>query len=256
MTGAEGGGPAVLAAILGAGVPEVPWLPVLGLALLGALLSLDDTALGQTWLSQPLPAGLLAGIVCGDPATGAAIGLPFQLVTLGNLPVGQTFTGEKVSATVAGVGGAVLAGQALTLPATARGDGALGWALLAVCLWSLAGHRLVQLERGTHFVWMLEGHRTLWDGRLQRFTRLQWRCLAATAGRGFALTLIWLLVAVGLWHPLYPELPGSVERACALLPLLAAPLGLAAVADLYGWRAGWRWLGGGLVAGGLIGWWT
>ena len=34
-------------------------------------------------------------------------------LTLANLPVGQTFTGEKVAAVVAGVGGAVLTGQAL-----------------------------------------------------------------------------------------------------------------------------------------------
>lgn len=244
-----------LLAAAGPGLLALPWLPVALLALLTMVLSLDETALAQTWLSQPLPAGLLAGALCGDAATGLAVGLPFQLVTLANLPVGQTFTGEKVAAVVAGVGGAVLTGHAL--PQLARlapeaAAGALGWTLVAVCLFSLAGHKIVQIERSTHFLWMLEGHRTLWDGRTERLERLQARCLAATALRGLVLCLLWLTLMVGFWLPLYALLPARLVRALALLPLLAPPLAVAALGDLYGWRNAWRWIAGGLTVAALL----
>ncbi len=248
--------PLLLAAV-GTGLLALPWLPVAWLALLAMVLSLDETALAQTWLSQPLPAGLLAGAVCGDPGTGLAVGLPFQLVTLANLPVGQTFTGEKVAAVVAGVGGAVLTGQALPQLAHRAPEaaaGALGWTLVAVCLFSLVGHRIVQVERSTHFQWMLEGHRTLWDGRTARLERLLARCLAATALRGLVLCLLWLTLMVGFWLPLYALLPPRLVRALALLPLLAPPLAVAALGDLYGWRNAWRWIAGGLTVAILFAW--
>jgi mannose/fructose/N-acetylgalactosamine-specific phosphotransferase system component IIC len=252
------GGPVPVLAAAGAGLVGLPWPAVLLLALLAAVLSLDDTAFAQTWLGQPLPAGLLAGAVCGDPLTGLAVGLPFQLVTLGNLPVGQTFTGEKVAAVVAGVGGAILTGHALPPPAaTVSGSaaGELGWVLAGVCLFSLAGHRVVKVERATHFRWMLEGHRTLWDGRTGRFEGLIGRCLAATALRGLLLCLLWLLLMVAFWMPLYALLPPRLVRALALLPLLAPPLAVAALGDLYGWGRAWRWIGGGLVTAAFAARW-
>ena len=40
-------------------------LRLLVVAVLGGWLVLDDTAWAQTWISQPLPAGLLAGLAAG-----------------------------------------------------------------------------------------------------------------------------------------------------------------------------------------------
>ena len=54
------------------------WSLVGWLALLAGCLALDETALAQTWLSQPLPAAILAGLVCGEPMAGLALGLPLQ----------------------------------------------------------------------------------------------------------------------------------------------------------------------------------
>ncbi len=243
----------------GAGV--LPTLPGLGLVLLGIILSLDDTALGQTWLSQPLAAGLLAGAICGDPLTGLAVGLPLQLMTLGSPPVGQTFTGERVSAVVAAAGGAILTGHSLPplgqlgAEAALPMAGALGWTLVAAALFSIAGHKIVQLERSTHFVWMLEGHRSLWDGRLERFDRLSRRCLLATALRAAVLCVLWLIVMVGFWMPLYEGLPPRLVRALARLPLLAPPMAVAGMVDLYGLRPAWKWIGGSLVVAALASHW-
>jgi hypothetical protein len=229
---------------------------VLALGGLSALLTLDDTSFAQTWFSQPLPAGILAGFVVGEPLAGVAVGLPFQLVALGNLPVGQTFTGEKVSATVAGVGGAVLAGYRPVVPTGLPGpDGAqgeLGWLLLGVGLFSLAGNWVVRAERRAHFLWMLEGHRGLRDGRLIRFDLIQGRCLAATALRGLGLGLLWLMVTVFLWVPLGDRLPDRVLAALAWLPLLSVPIALGILVDRYGLRACWRCLSLGALASLLV----
>jgi hypothetical protein len=81
---------------------------------------------------------------------------------------------------------------------------------------------------------------------------LQARCLAATALRGLVLCLLWLTLMVGFWLPLYALLPARLVRALALLPLLAPPLAVAALGDLYGWRNAWRWIVGGLILAVLL----
>jgi hypothetical protein len=95
---------------------------------------------------------------------------------------------------------------------------------------------------------MLAGHRSLRDGRLARFDLLQGRCLLLTAARGALLCLIWSGLVWQVWWPLYERLPARLHGALAWLPLLAVPLGVGALIDLYGWRTAWKWIGGGLVA--------
>ena len=94
-------------------ISDPTWPSFLVLGLLAGILALDDTAFAQTWLGQPLPAAVIAGYLCGDPLTGLAVGLPLQLVLAGNLPVGQTFTGDPTSAAIAAVAGAILSGRHL-----------------------------------------------------------------------------------------------------------------------------------------------
>jgi len=234
-----------------------PW-PVAGLlALLGAALALDETAFAQTWFSQPLPAAILAGLVCGDPVTGLALGLPAQLVSLGNLPIGQTLVGERTSPVVAAVGAAALAGH--RLPVLFQGGsgaeaGRLGWLLLAVVGVSLLGRWVIRAERQLHFRWMTAGLRSLRDGRLERLERAQRLCLAATALRGAAGALLWLGVFRLAWLPAFERLPTATKAALAVLPLLTGPLAVAALLELYGTRSGLRWLGIGLAAGAAAAW--
>lgn len=93
------------------GLAGTDWVVFGSLAALAGCLALDETAAAQTWLSQPLPAALLAGAVAGDPALGLAVGLPLQLALTMNLPVGQTITGDVSGAAVAVVGAAAVGGS-------------------------------------------------------------------------------------------------------------------------------------------------
>jgi mannose/fructose/N-acetylgalactosamine-specific phosphotransferase system component IIC len=237
-----------LAALVPAGDPA--WTPVLLLGLFGGLLALDDTALAQTWFSQPLPVGVLTGAVCGDPLSGLAVGLPVQLILAANLPVGQSFTGDATSAVVAAVGAAVLSGYDLVpaLGADARVQASLvGWLVLAVGLLSGLGHILIQAERRAHSLWMREGHRTLRDGRLQRVEMIHLRCLVTTFLRGFFTTVILLLVLRRFWLPVFPDLPGFLRGALVMVPLLVPGLGIGNLVERYGLRDSWAWLIGGAV---------
>jgi mannose/fructose/N-acetylgalactosamine-specific phosphotransferase system component IIC len=225
------------------------WLTVALLGLLAGLLAMDETAVAQTWLSSPLTAAVAAGWLAGDVTTGLALGLPLQLALAGNLPVGQSFTGDPAPAVVGVVGAAVLSGNHVT-PALRDGTAAdlplLGWLVLAAGLASMAGHPLVQAERRAHVLWMLEGHRTLRDGSLARIDRLHARCLVATLLRGWVFGVLFLLLVLRVWLPLFHHLPPRVLAALGLLPLLVAAVGIGALAERYG-RRSWRWLAGGVL---------
>lgn len=243
---------------LGVAVGDISLVTVLFLAVAAALLVLDETSLAQTWLGQPLPASLLAGLICGEPVTGMAIGLPFQLLTIGNLPVGQTFTGDRISAVMAGVGAAALSDWELSVlaqPMLGETAARLGWILVAVAVASSLSHWVVQFERRMHFLWMLEGHRSLRDGRLSRFDLIHLRCLVATALRGAGLTLLWLVLFVFFWIPSYDHLPPRFLATLAYLPLLTPALAVGILLDRYGWRVSWAWLSAGLAGGLLMTWW-
>ncbi len=231
------------------------WTSILLLGMLAGLLCLDDTALAQTWFSQPLPVGVLTGAFCGDPLAGLAIGLPVQLILAGNLPVGQSFTGDHVTSLVAIVGAVVLSGRDLGLALGARTLGEIpfvGWMVLAVGLFSSAGHFMIQLERRAHSVWMLEGHRTLRDGRLGRIEQIHARCLFTTFLRGFVTTVIMLLLIRRLWIPAFDHLPNLVLGALGMLPLLLPGLGIGNLIDRYGVRSSWPWLVSGTAISYLV----
>jgi mannose/fructose/N-acetylgalactosamine-specific phosphotransferase system component IIC len=83
---------------------------ILELALLGGLLGLDGTSVGQFMVSRPLVAGALAGWVAGDPATGLLVGAVLELFLLVSFPTGGARFPEGSTATVVAVGTAVALG--------------------------------------------------------------------------------------------------------------------------------------------------
>jgi len=233
---------------------EPSWTSYLLLGLLAGLFSLDDTALVQSWFSQPLSLSILVGAFCGDPLTGLAIGLPVQLVLAGNLPVGQSFIGDPVTSLVAVIGAVILSGRSL---APAFGIEMLsqipfiGWMIVAMAILSSAGHVMIQFERRTNSIWMMQGHRTLRDGRLSRVENIHARCLLTTFLRGAVTTVVLLLVLPG-WIRLFDHLPPVLNMALGMLPLLLPGLGIGNLIDRYGLRESWAWLGSGAVVAFLV----
>ncbi len=228
--------------------PNLPALLVLGL--MAGLLALDDTAFAQTWFGQPLPAAILTGYLFGDPITGLAVGLPLQLVLSGNIPVGQTFTGDPTSAAIAAVGGTLLAGRPLSPVLVADTVGTLpllGWVILGAGLLSMLGHLLIQAERRSNGIWMLKGLHSLRDGRLGRIDSLHIRCLGTTFLRGLASGILFTLFIYGAWVPLYDHLPGLIRTSLGTLPLLLPGLGVGTLIDRYGLKSSWHWMALGMV---------
>lgn len=225
---------------------DAAWPSLLMLGILAGLLALDDTALAQTWFSQPLPAGVLAGWFCGEPAAGMAIGLLLQLIKAGDLPVGQSFIGDAAVPVVAGTGAVVLGGHRLGLPFLDASQHALaftGWVVLGVGLLSALGHWIIQTERRAHVLWMMEGHLTLRDGALSRIERLHFRCLLTTFLRGFLFGTLFLLVLLRLWLPAFDYLTPRLREAAAMLPLLLPGLGIGTLIDRFAGRRNWIWMG-------------
>jgi mannose/fructose/N-acetylgalactosamine-specific phosphotransferase system component IIC len=221
-------------------LPELSGLGWLGLALLGALMAMDEHGLVQTWFSQPLPAGVLAGMLIGDVNVGLAAGSLMQLAVIGNLPVGASYSIDTPSATVGVTAGAVMAGwhvpdpfslwTAIPGPDTAR----WGWILVLMTVASLIGGRLVHLERMASLGRMLDGYRSVRDGDLGRLARLHGRGLMVTGLRGALLSTVWALLTFVLW-PMGPErMPPSILQALGLLPLLVPMLAFGSLWERYG----------------------
>ena len=78
-------------------------MSLLWISLLGGVLALDATSVGQFMVSRPLVCGLLAGWVLGDPATGLLVGALLELYLLVSFPSGGARFPEGATATVVAV---------------------------------------------------------------------------------------------------------------------------------------------------------
>jgi len=62
---------------------------IVGIALVGGLIGLDQTAVGQFMISQPIVAGPLTGWMLGEPVTGFVIGTVLELFWVLDMPIGS-----------------------------------------------------------------------------------------------------------------------------------------------------------------------
>jgi len=90
-------------------------LEAVWVALAGAFVYLDTTAVAQFMISQPLIACPLWGLLVGRPEVGLFFGVAFQLVWLGSLPVGAAKVPEG------NVGALVATALACRIPPTSTG---------------------------------------------------------------------------------------------------------------------------------------
>ncbi len=63
-----------------------------------AALELDVVLIAQTMVSRPLVAGIILGAFVGRPEAGALFGVVFELLSLGDLPVGGNLTWSATTA--------------------------------------------------------------------------------------------------------------------------------------------------------------
>ena len=63
-------------------------LAIVGIALIGGLIGLDRTAVGQFMISQPIVAAPLTGWMLGDPIAGIIIGVVLELIWVLDMPIG------------------------------------------------------------------------------------------------------------------------------------------------------------------------
>jgi mannose/fructose/N-acetylgalactosamine-specific phosphotransferase system component IIC len=157
-------------------------MEIVQLSLLGGLLALDGTAVGQFMFSRPLVAGVLVGWLVGDPPAGIAVGTILELYLLVSFPTGGSRFPEGATATVVAVAATVVTDAPGALPlAVALG---LVWGQLAglSVTWMRRLNSHIVPEPGTGH----PGPRRVWTAHLG--------AVLIDFARGSAVTLLGVVV--------------------------------------------------------------
>lgn len=193
------------------------------LALLGGVVALDATSLGQLMLSRPLVAATLAGWAVGAPAQGALVGVVLEVLHLGVLPVGAARYPEPGPPAVA-------AGAVWPLS-----DGS-GEVLVLVVLFALAWEWLcgISVQRLRQFNTRFSVSETTTDVDPAALERRHLAAMAADLVRGVALTA----AGIGLLGSVVGLLPpgAPAERLGPLVVGAVTAAGLAAALRSFGLR--------------------
>ena len=207
------------------------------LLLWGTVAGLDLVSVGQTMVGRPLVAGTIAGLLMGDPAAGALVGMTLELFALELLPVGGARYPDYGPAAVAG------AATAAGVP----GVLGLGPAIAVALVTGYAGEQAIQMVRGSSSADVRRNRAGRDAGQVAVLRGVHWRGMARDAARALAVTVSGLtLAAMARRLPL--TLRGTVLVGTVAL---GAALAVAATGAL---RLGGRgtaraWLAAGLLAG-------
>ena len=215
-----------------------------GTALIIGALGLDQIAVAQVLLSQPLVGGVILGWSAGDPVSGLLAGAFFQFLCLTDLPVGASIPPDTALAGLLGVASFIELGHP-----PGWGDQALLGLLAAAFLLVAILARVCDVRvRRANRVWVRITERLLQRGD---FGLAQ---VAANGGmlffflRAFVVALV-VLNAMAIWGG------GGLEKAAAAAPAFAlfarcVPLIGLAVLFVQRRRLGWPFsLAVGIAAG-------
>lgn len=215
-------------------------MSILWLSLLGGWIAADNVSFVQSMVSRPLPAGILAGLVLGDPMTGAEIGALLEIFLLVAIPAGGGRMPEGGTATVVAVAGAtsvaVPGGLALGAAAGLLWGVVAGWTQARLRVWN-----------GAHVP--LPGDAGFAVSDVRRAITLG---LGVDVLRGIVLVAVGALVAVNLVPALAPHWPVDGGATPTLL-LLGGLMSVGILLRGGGRRTGVLFVGGALV-GLLAGW--
>jgi PTS system mannose-specific IIC component len=207
-----------------------------GLALLGAVVTLDGVAVGQFMLSRPLIAGGLAGMWLGDPASGFLLGAVLELFLLVAVPSGAGRFPEPGPASVVGAAAAVWTGGAAGLAIGAASGLLLGY-----------GGALSQAaQRHLNQRWVPDPA----DGPVSAaaIRRGHWLSLGLDALRGALLTTVGLL-AVWLLAPWAADAWPLDDAATRGLLMMGAFVSLGILSRSLTARHRWVYLAAGAAVG-------
>jgi mannose/fructose/N-acetylgalactosamine-specific phosphotransferase system component IIC len=208
------------------------------LVLLGGLVALDGTALGQFMVSRPLVAATLAGGLLGDPMSGLVVGGVLELFYLSVLPVGGARFPEGGPAAVVG---------AATAAAAPEMAGLVAGVSIGLAWGALGGLTVGWLRRLNTLIALDPEGPAVTPSAV---ARVQAACVGMDLARGVVLTGLGALVgpAVAAWLGAHWPLDGGWSAG---LLLLGAAVPMGALLRSFGLRP--FLLAGGLAAGLLLG---
>jgi PTS system mannose-specific IIC component len=214
---------------------------IVPLLLWGTLVGLDLVSVPQAMISRPLVAGSVAGWLVGDIEAGLRIGALLELFALDVLPVGAVRYPDYGPATVA----------AVTLGAGMEWREGLGLSVALGLVLAVAGGWSLQLVRRWNARAIQRQAAALAAGQSSAIRRLQYGALLRDATRGFALTLLGILIASTVRDGVL--LDGQTSLA---LTLVAVGSALAAAVNgafrSSGRRARLKWLLAGVSVGVVL----
>ncbi len=196
----------------------------LSLAVLGGLLALDATSVGQFMVSRPLVAATFAGWWLGDPALGLQIGAILELFYLAGVPAGGSRVPDTGPASVVAVAVAVSAG----------GLAGLALGLVAGLVVAELGGMTVGLQR--HLVGNLFDRIEAGSVTAPKITSAHLSSVLLDFVRGAAVTAVAVVVGSWLSGVLVSRWPLPYETTVALV-LVGASVHLGA---LLMWFGGWH----------------
>lgn len=208
------------------------------LVLLGGLVALDGTALGQFMVSRPLVAATLAGGLLGDPMSGLVVGGVLELFYLSVLPVGGARFPEGGPAAVVG---------AATAAAAPEMAGLVAGVSIGLAWGALGGHTVGWLRRLNTLIALDPAGPAVTP---RAVARVQAACMGMDLVRGVVLTGLGVLVgpALAAWLGAHWPLDGGWTAG---LLLLGAAVPMGALLRSFGLRP--LLLAGGLAVGVLLG---
>ncbi len=194
---------------------------IVGISIVGGLLGLDRTAVGQFMMSQPLVAGPITGWLLGDARAGLIIGVVLELIWLLDMPIGNFVPADATAMSVSACAIAVLGKPGgATLPV-------IGFSLLlttAMVPLTMQADAFVRRRNSKLVENVLSANV---DNMAQAITRAHISGILAFFLKSFVLCLF--IIPAGIASVvLFGHLPGMVHRALSLfvklLPLLGAAL--------------------------------
>jgi PTS system mannose-specific IIC component len=215
---------------------------LLALALLGGLLALDGTSVGQFMLSRPVVAGPLTGWMVGDPASGFLLGVLLELYLLVSVPSGGARFPEGATGTVV----AVATASAL------EGPGAVPLAAAVGLVWGQLGGFTISLLRRVNARLVPEPASGA-TPRPARVARVHARAMALDFLRGVLVTGVGLVVGPRLGGPVAAAWPLPESSAVALLLVGGAASAGIFLRNVGGYRSRRLLFLGGLLLGLLGG---